>query len=165
MRNHRLQIDKGGPVLADRIEREIEIDAPIDVVWAVITEPEHIASWFSDTAQLDLRPGGEGLLVWQLKATNRGATVDIRVERVEPPHFFSFRWDYQDEKNPALVEFSLEANGNATRLRLVESGIQGLDRSEEMKEEYFADHTSGWNRHLEDLRVYAAEQQRSTVTR
>jgi len=90
-------------LLADRIEREIEIEAPIEIVWAVITEPEHIVSWFSDTAQVDLRPGGEGLFVWQLKATSTEMTVNVRVERVEPPHFFSFRWDSQDEKNPALV--------------------------------------------------------------
>ena len=150
-------------MLADRIEREIEIEAPIEIVWAVITEPEHIVSWFSDTARVDLRPGGEGLFVWQLKATSTEMTVNVRVERVEPPHFFSFRWDYQDEKNPALVEFSLEATGNTTRLRLVESGLQGLDCSEESKEEYFADHTSGWDRHLERLRVYAADQKRSAV--
>ena len=28
---------------ADRIERTILIDAPADVVWAVVTEPEHIS--------------------------------------------------------------------------------------------------------------------------
>ena len=69
------------------IEREIVIDAPVEVVWSVVTEPEHISRWFSDSADLDLRPGGRAVLHW-----NDFGTVQGRVERVEPPHFFSFRW-------------------------------------------------------------------------
>jgi hypothetical protein len=42
----------------DRIERDVLIEAPIDVVWEVISRPEQIVHWFSDEAQLDLRPGG-----------------------------------------------------------------------------------------------------------
>ena len=45
---------------ADRIEREIEIEAPVDVVWAVVTEPHHIASWFTDSATLDLGRAAKG---------------------------------------------------------------------------------------------------------
>src|SRR5262249_3743007 len=109
---------------ADRIEREIEIDAPIDVVWAVVTDPERMAEWFSDTAELDICPGGEGRLTWRQKATNREATVNVRVERLEPPSYFSFRWSYPDGSEPQptnapLVEFTLEARGESTRLRLV----------------------------------------------
>src|SRR5450755_1925426 len=134
---------------ADRIEREIDIDAPIDVVWAVITEPAHITGWFTDSAELDVRPGGEGRFGWSVRATSREMVVNLRVERLEPPHFFSFRWDYPDgdeptETNAPLVEFSLESRGTSTRLRLVESGIAKLDRSDEEKETYFTEHTHGW---------------------
>ena len=151
---------------ADRIEREIDIDAPIDVVWTVITEPEHITGWFTDSAELDLRPGGEGQFAWDVKGTSR-KKVNLRVERLEPPHFFSFRWDYPDgddpsETNAPLVEFSLEAQGGSTRLRLVESGLASLARSPEEKETYFAEHTSGWTHFAERLREYAAKQ-RSVV--
>jgi uncharacterized protein YndB with AHSA1/START domain len=148
---------------ADRIEREIDIDAPIDVVWTVITEPEHITGWFTDSAELDVRPGGEGRLGWDAKATSREMVVNLRVERLDPPHFFSFRWDYPDgddptETNAPLVEFSLEARGGSTRLRLVESGLEKIARSEEDKETYFAEHTSGWTRIAERLRDYAPKQ-------
>jgi uncharacterized protein YndB with AHSA1/START domain len=154
---------------ADRIEREIDIDAPIDVVWTVITEPEHITGWFTDSAELELRPGGEGRFGWDAKATNREMVVNLRVERLEPPHFFSFRWDYPDgddptETNAPLVEFSLEAQGGSTRLRLVESGLENVARSAEEKETYFADHTSGWTHFAERLREYAPTQ-RSAVAR
>ena len=69
------------------IERSILIDAPVDVVWTVVTEPEHISRWFSDAVELDLRPGGRAALTWNDHGTFQG-----RVERVEAPRFFSFRW-------------------------------------------------------------------------
>jgi uncharacterized protein YndB with AHSA1/START domain len=148
---------------ADRIEREIDIDAPIDVVWTVITDPEHITVWFTDSAELEVRPGGEGRFGWDVKARHRKTVVNLRVERLEPPHFFSFRWNYPDgddpsETNAPLVEFSLEARGDATRLRLVESGIDKLARSDEEKEIYFDEHTSGWARIADRLRDYAPTQ-------
>ena len=148
---------------ADRIEREIDIDAPIAVVWAVITEPEHITGWFTDSAELDARPGGEGRFGWDAKGTSREMVVNLRVERLDPPHFFSFRWDYPDgddptETNAPLVEFSLEAQGGSTRLRLVESGLENVARSAEEKETYFAEHTSGWTQIAERLRDYAPKQ-------
>src|SRR3954469_22432518 len=59
-------------MIPPRIEREILIDAPVDVVWAVVTEPEHISGWFSDSVELDLRPGGEAVLVWDGRRTVHG---------------------------------------------------------------------------------------------
>jgi uncharacterized protein YndB with AHSA1/START domain len=154
---------------ADRIEREIDIDAPIDVVWTVITEPEHITGWFTDSVDLEVRPGTEGRFGWDGKATGRAMTVNLRVERLEPPHFFSFRWNYPDgaepgETNAPLVEFSLESRGDTTRLRLVESGLEAVVCSDEARETYFSEHTNGWAQIVERLREYAPTQ-RSTVAR
>jgi uncharacterized protein YndB with AHSA1/START domain len=166
MRNHELQIERGVRVAADRIEREIDIDAPIEVVWAVITEPEHITEWFTDSAELDVRPGGGGRFGWDSKARNRKTVVNVRVERLEPPHFFSFRWCHPDgeeatETNATLVEFGLEDRDGTTRLRLVESGLERLARSDEAKETFFAEHSSGWVRIGEQLRDYAPKQRSS----
>ena len=153
---------------ADRIEREIEIDAPIDVVWTVITEPEHITGWFTDSVELEVRPGSEGRFGWDVKATSRKVEVNVRVERLDPPTFFSFRWNYPDgdeptETNAPLVELSLEARGDSTRLRLVESGLDRLDRSDEDKATYLAEHTSGWATIVERLRDYAPKQRTSVA--
>jgi uncharacterized protein YndB with AHSA1/START domain len=153
-----LQVDRGRDLAADRIEREIDIDAPIDVVWRVITEPDHITGWFTDSAELDARPGGNGRFGWEAMTV-----VNLRVERLDPPHFFSFRWQHPDgeepvEANAALVEFSLEARGGSTRLRLVESGIDTLARPDEDRETYFTEHSRGWTVIVERLREYAPTQ-------
>lgn len=115
----------------DRIERDILIAAPPEVVWEVITEPEHMAQWFSD-ADFELKPGADGTI----------ATYEIRIEDVEPPRRFSFRWD------ALLVEFTLAAEGDGTRLRLVESGFE--NRAAQRVE-----HEGGWTKFLGQLREYA----------
>jgi uncharacterized protein YndB with AHSA1/START domain len=144
-----------------RIEREILIDAPLDVVWAVVTEPEHIRGWFSDAVDLDLRPGGRAVLHWNGHGTFHG-----RVERVEPPHFFSFRWvvdpdqDIADE-NSTLVEFSLNAEGDSTRLRVVESGFQDLAGPEDERQRHFDGHRRGWESELGELAGYLGRRTRT----
>ena len=141
-----------------RIEREILIHAPIDVVWAVVTEPEHVSGWFSDSVELDLRPGGAARLRWDTHGTVHG-----RVERVEPPHFFSFRWMMDpgqelSEENATLVEFSLDAEGSSTRLRVVESGFRDLRLPDEEKREHFESHSRGWDSELGELVEYAVRE-------
>jgi uncharacterized protein YndB with AHSA1/START domain len=148
---------------ADRIEREIDIDAPINVVWAVITEPEHITNWFTDMAEVDVRAGGEGRVGWDREGRDEQYVVNLRVERLEPPHFFSFRWGHPDgddatETNATLVEFGLEERGSSTRLRLVESGFERIARSDEEKKTFFGEHSRGWVTIVERLRDYAPTQ-------
>jgi uncharacterized protein YndB with AHSA1/START domain len=111
------------------VEREILIEAPADVVWRTITEPDQIARWFADRVQLDLRPGGDGTLVFEEKAAVHAATVPLVVETVDPPRRFSFRWGHPDGEAPAagnsvLVEFTLSAESDErTRRRVVETGL------------------------------------------
>ena len=47
------------------IERDIEIEAPVDVVWRTITEPEQIRTWFSDVVELEAQPGAVGTLTFR----------------------------------------------------------------------------------------------------
>jgi uncharacterized protein YndB with AHSA1/START domain len=144
-------------MVPQRIEREILIDAPVEVVWAVVTEPEHISRWFSDTVDLDLRPGGKAVLRWD----DHGA-VNGRVERVEPPRFFSFRWvvgagpDLADD-NATLVEFSLSTEGDRTRLTVVESGFRDLAGPDEDKQGHVDAHRRGWELELGELDEYVAQ--------
>jgi uncharacterized protein YndB with AHSA1/START domain len=142
---------------ADRIEQEILIEAPPEVVWELVTDPEHVGAWFGDAAKIDLRPGGDAALTWE-----GYGTFLARVERVEPPRLFSFRWARPADTPPAegnstLVEFSLRAEGEGTRLRVVESGFDALAVSEDEKGRRFADNTEGWKVELGHLREHAAE--------
>jgi uncharacterized protein YndB with AHSA1/START domain len=144
----------------DAIEKEILIDAPVETVYRVITEPGQISQWFSDTAELEPVPGGEGTLVFDDRATSQRAVVRLTVQAAEPPHRFCFRWDYPDgeqphEGNSLLVEFALTAEGGGTRLRVTESGFTALRGSDREK---YDEHNKGWDVHLASLQGYVAGQ-------
>jgi uncharacterized protein YndB with AHSA1/START domain len=153
----RRKLKKEETVVPERIEREILIEAPIDVVWAVLTEPEHVAGWFSNSAEIDLRPGGDATFDWP----EHGPAL-AWVERVEPPRFFAFRWvravgQEQRRDNSTLVEFTLAEEGDRTRLRVVESGFRELDWSEDAKARYADENTQGWQLELGELRDYVED--------
>ena len=146
----------------DAIEKEILINAPVETVYRVITEPDQIGQWFSDSAELDPRPGGDGLLIFEDRATNNRGTVRLRVVAAEPPHRFCFRWDYPEgeepqDSNSPLVEFRLTAEGAGTRLRVTESGLAGLRRPGLDIDGYYEAHDKGWDAHLASLEKYVAQ--------
>jgi uncharacterized protein YndB with AHSA1/START domain len=142
----------------DIIEREVAIQAPVDRVWSLITEAQHLGTWFGDAgADIDLRPGGALEVRWE------GHTVSGVVQTVEPTSRFAFRWQQLepsaggglDEGNSTLVEFSLSSEGDATRVRVVESGFASLALPEEDRTSMFQDHSQGWPNELGDLASHA----------
>src|SRR5947209_19331260 len=97
-----------------RIERDIDIEAPVDVVWRTITQPDDIARWFADRVELELKPGGRGYLGFDRHGEHTGTA--IVVETVDPPHRFAFRWNRpqdgdRDLGTSVLVDFTLEPRG------------------------------------------------------
>jgi uncharacterized protein YndB with AHSA1/START domain len=142
-----------------QIEREVVIDAPVEVVWRTITEPDQIGQWFAECVELELKPGGRGLLIME------GQDDPIVVEAVEPPTRFSFRWNHPPGQEPApgnsmLVEFTLVGEGERTRLRVVESGheLHGWPDSE--KNRYAEEHRGGWGTFLDRLARLLAQRPR-----
>jgi hypothetical protein len=61
----------------DRIEREIFINASQERVWAVLTEAEHLAGWFGDCAEVDLRPGGKLVFGWKQHGDHHALVEDV----------------------------------------------------------------------------------------
>jgi uncharacterized protein YndB with AHSA1/START domain len=135
-----------------RIEREVVIEAPVEVVWRTITEPDQITKWFAERVELDLAPGGQGYMGFD--EHNGGPIV---VETVDPPIRFSFRWNHPTGAQPVpgnsvLVEFTLTANGpERTHLRVIESGHELLAWSDAETERYAKEHNGGWAGYLDRL--------------
>jgi uncharacterized protein YndB with AHSA1/START domain len=145
--------------MSDTIEREITIAAPIERVWELITQPEHVGTWFGDAgAEIDLRPGGAVTLRWEDYGTVHG-----RIERLEPMTLFSYRWaPYNDpgrgepvDGNSTLIEFMLTETDEGTRLRLTESGFTSLDTTPERQAELRQGNADGWGVELGHLEEHA----------
>jgi uncharacterized protein YndB with AHSA1/START domain len=152
-------------MVPERIEREVLIDAPVETVWSIVTEPKHIAGWLCHAAEVDLRPGGELVLQFDRLPMPAVGTV----EHVERPHRFAFRWvTPEPDRDPSaldpsareqystLVEFLLRADGEGTLLRVVESGFTRVAGSDEHRAELAERHRGGWGGFLEQLPRYAA---------
>ena len=139
----------------DWIEREVLIEASRERVWAVLTDPQHIAGWFGDAAEMDLRPGGKAAFGWQEHGTHRAV-----IDRVEPLDFLSYRWARDTEVEPAqgnstLVEFTLTEVFAGTLLRVVETGFASLHGTEQDQDKAAQQNTEGWQSELADLKEYA----------
>jgi uncharacterized protein YndB with AHSA1/START domain len=143
-------------VAPDAIEREIVIDAPPSVVWAIVTEAQHLGGWFSDEAEIDLRAGGRMLLTWREHGTYEG-----RVETVDAPRLFAFRWQTREgeftDTNSTLVVMTLEAEEGGTRLRVVESGFATLPWPDDARARYADENARGWLTELGELRDHVAQ--------
>jgi len=141
------------------IDREIVIDAPVEVVWRTITEPDQITQWFADRVELVIEPGAHGYMEFG----DQGGPVVV--ETVDPPARFSFRWNHPRGEEPAggnsmLVEFTLTPEGDErTRLRVTESGHELLDWDDAEKERYASEHQEGWGGFLDRLATLAAKRQ------
>lgn len=137
------------------IEREIHVDAPPEVVFEVVSSPEHISEWWTDDASFELRPGAVGEFVW-------GDRVDVlamQVVAADPPRLFSFRWCYPDGKvddsvNSMLVTFELTPAGGGTRIRMVETGFREMGWEVAKLEEQYQEHVTGWNTFIPRLGDY-----------
>lgn len=138
-----------------RIQQEILIDAPVDVVWRTITEPEQVRQWFADRVDLDLRPGGTGTLSFD--TPDGGLVSTLTVEAVEPPDRLAYVWEHPVGNGPVLVEFTLAAEApERTRLQVRETGLDLLDWSEERKAAYAKDHNEGWTFHFDRIHTLLA---------
>ncbi|WP_433856215.1 SRPBCC family protein [Streptomyces kronopolitis] len=142
----------------NRIEREISIDAPVERVWAVLTEPEHVGSWFGqgEPTPVDLRPGG----IMHLDHGQYGQ-FPTTIVTVDPPRFFAYRWagahpgEVAVEGNSTLVEFTLTPEGDGTRLRVVETGFEEIAIPEERRPTAGYDsHSEGWTGQLKNVKQY-----------
>lgn len=149
-------------MIPDRIEREIHVSAPVERVWAVITEAKHLGTWFGDAgATIDLRPGGAMTVMSRATKDRAEKTAHFVVDRVDRPRFFSYRWLRSGvaEPTPAnstLVEFTLTPEADGTRIRVVESGFRTLDMSDERLAADIKGHTEGWKKEIDELAEYVA---------
>jgi len=141
------------------IEREVHIDASPEVVFDVISSPEHIRDWWNADTAIEPVVGSTSELTWRDEASGRVDVVPITVVDVRPPHVFSFRWTQEHgvtatPSNSLLVTFELSPSGAGTALRLTETGFRERGWEIAQLEEAYRDHETGWDHYLPRLGSY-----------
>jgi uncharacterized protein YndB with AHSA1/START domain len=103
-------------------------DAPRELVWTAITDPEHVAQWYggkgftNPVCEMDVRPGGSWHHVMQAPNGTR-FTINSVFEEVVPPERLVWRTLKDPTRNPAppgsLNTITLTTRGAQTEWMLV----------------------------------------------
>lgn len=141
------------------IERDLDIAAAPEVVYAVVSSPEHVREWWADDARYDPVPGGDGHLTFAMG--DGESEVRLTVVDARPPELFSVRWTHPAGEaagpgNSFLVTFTLTPTATGTRLHMVETGFreQGWEAAKVAAEH--ADHGAAWDHFLPQIVPCAA---------
>jgi uncharacterized protein YndB with AHSA1/START domain len=143
--------------MQDRIEKIIDLKAPVARVWRAITDYQEFGEWFR--VKLD-GPFvvGEVSTGWITHPGYEHMKWEATVEAMEPEQLFSLRWcpyggdpevDYSNEPT-TLVEFTLEPTDDGTRLVITESGFAALP-DEPRRDEAFRRNEQGWESQVQNI--------------
>jgi uncharacterized protein YndB with AHSA1/START domain len=143
------------------IEREIQVEAAPEVVYTVISTPEHLEQWWPDEAELEPVPGGTGVISFGDRSAPDAKIQALTVVEADPPRRFSFRWVYDEDQaatstNSLLVTFELVPSGAGTLLRFTEAGFREKGWEAAVLEKQYREHVTGWDYFLPRLVSYVA---------
>ena len=148
--------------MSDRIEKTVELKAPVSRVWRALTDHHEFGKWFRVQLDGPFVPGqvSRGHITHPGYEHLRWEAV---VVKMEPERLFSFSWhpyaidpneDYSAEP-PTLVEFTLEKTATGTLLRIVESGFDKLPSWR--RDEAFRVNDKGWGIQLENIAQHVGQ--------
>ena len=142
------------------IEREIHIEASPEVVFEVVSSPDHLKQWWPDDARYSPAPGSAGEIVFG-DSDAGGAVVAFTVVNAAPPRTFSFRWTHPADEaaaagNSLLVTFDLTPSRGGTLLKMTETGFREMGWEVAVLEQQYQEHVTGWDFYLPRLAPYVA---------
>ena len=145
-----------------RIDKRLEIKAPLARVWRALTDYREFGEWFG--VKLD------GPFVAGQVSTGRitypgyeHLKWEAVVQRIEPETYFSYTWhpyaidpavDYSKEA-PTLVEFRLQKASGGTILRVTESGFEKIPAHR--LQEALRKNDGGWAEQMKNIEKYVAQ--------
>ena len=147
--------------MTDRVEKRIEVKAPVARVWRALTDYREFGDWFKVKMEAPFVAGKVALG----QITHPGyehVQMRMTVVTIEPERLFSFTWhpygidpkvDYSKE-TPTLVEFRLEKSAVGTLLEITESGFDKVPK--ERRDEAFRMNDSGWAQQVKNIESYVA---------
>ena len=148
--------------MEDRIEKRIELEAPVSRVWRALTDSREFGQWFGVKMNGPFVPGQ----VARGQITYPGyehLTMEITVQKMVPGTLFSYTWhpyavdpniDYSEE-TPTVVEFKLEKIANGTLLVVTESGFDRIPAHRRL--EAFRKNEGGWAEQMKNIESYVTQ--------
>lgn len=146
----------------DRIEKRIELKAPITRVWRALTDYREFGQWFRVRLERPFVSGQEAT-GHVLYPGYEHLTWKAVIQKIEPETYFSFTWHpyavdpnvKYDKEEPTLVEFRLTPTSTGTLLVLSESGFDKIPA--ERRNEAFIRNDDGWAEQVKNIEKYVAK--------
>jgi len=147
------------PRIEQKIEKKIELKAPVSRVWRSLTDYREFGEWF----RVKLNGPFVAGQVTRGQITFPGyehVKFEALIQKLEPETLFSYTWhpysvdpaaDYSKEPS-TLVEFRLEKIAGGTLLRVMESGFDKLPSNRRL--EAFRGNDSGWAQQIKNIETY-----------
>ncbi len=131
--------------MAEPFETEVDIDASPDEVFRHLIDPQAMVQWIGQHAVLEAHPGG------RFEIDVNGVPVRGQYVAVEPPRRVVVTWGMAGNEDlppgSTEVEFTLAAEGEGTRLRLVHRNLPDSQAPQ---------HAEGWAHFLPRLASVAS---------
>jgi uncharacterized protein YndB with AHSA1/START domain len=132
----------------ETVVREVAIEASLENVWELLTDPDQAALWMGRQATFDLRPGGR----YRVEVLP-GRIASGEFIEVDPPHRLVHTWGWEAGNSSSVppgsttVEYELLPNGEGTLLRLTHRDLPGARAA--------GRHAHGWEHYLDRLATLA----------
>lgn len=149
---------------SDRIEKNVLLRVPRSRAWRALTNAAELGSWF----RVNLEGGfavGERVTGKVTYPGHEHLTMELTVERMEPEHFFSFRWPVDPTLGAltTLVEFRLDEVPGGTLLTVVESGFDRVPLAR--RAELYRGNDAGWATQMENVRLHVEGESTESLER
>jgi len=147
----------------DKIEKQIELSAPLARVWRALTDHQEFGTWFRVKLDGPFVAGetSRGHITYPGYEHVKWTAV---VQAMDAERLFSFTWhpyaidqskDYSAEPS-TLVEFRLAPTATGTLLTLTESGFEGIPA--ERRFEAMRMNDNGWTTQMKNIAAHVAPQ-------
>lgn len=148
--------------MENRIEKKIELKAPLSRVWRALTDYREFGEWFRVALDGPFEAGkpSTGHMTWPGYEHLRW---NAETKAIQLETYFSFTWhpygidpaiDYSKEE-PTLVEFFLEPTTAGTLLKVRESGFDKVPAHR--RAEAFRMNSNGWAQQVVNIEKYVTQ--------
>jgi len=146
--------------MQDRIEKSIDLKAPVARVWRALTDYEEFGAWFRVRLEGPFALGevSHGQITYP---GYEHMKWEATVQAMETEQLFSLTWcpyggnpdvDYSNEPQ-TLVEFRLEPTSAGTRLVISESGFDALP-DDERRVDALRRNAQGWSGQVKHIAAH-----------
>ena len=149
-------MDNKTVTVENKIEKKIELKAPIAKVWKALSDYKEFGQWFRVNIEAPFAVGevSSGNMTYPGYEHVKWHAV---IRAMEPEKLFSFTWhpyaidpkvDYSGE-TPTVIEFILEETKDGTLLTVTETGFDKIPKNRQI--DAFRMNSQGWAEQLKNI--------------